>query len=166
MGLLTPDIGLLFWMLLSFGIVFAVLAKFGFPVIVRMVDKRKAYIDQSLENAKQANEQLANIKDESEQILTAAHSEQLQILKEAGVMREKLIEEAKGQARGEAEKLLAKAKAEIAKEREEAIRQIRREVALLSVDIAEKVIRGQLDQKDKQVDVINRLLDEINISKS
>ena len=61
MSLLTPDPGLLFWMLISFGIVFFVLAKFGFPVIVKMVEDRKAYIDQSLEAAKQANERLKGI---------------------------------------------------------------------------------------------------------
>ena len=76
MSLLVPDSGLLFWMLLSFGIVFFVLAKYGFPVIVKMVNERKEYIDRSLVVAKEANEQLANLKAEGETIMAKAHEEQ------------------------------------------------------------------------------------------
>lgn len=75
MSLLVPDSGLLFWMLLSFGIVFFVLAKYGFPVIVKMVNERKEYIDRSLVVAKEANEQLANLKAEGETIMAKAHEE-------------------------------------------------------------------------------------------
>ena len=64
MSLLTPDSGLLFWMIVSFGIVFVILSKYGFPVIIKAVEQRKAYIDNSLETARQANEQLANIQAE------------------------------------------------------------------------------------------------------
>ena len=83
MSLLVPDSGLLFWMLLSFGIVFFVLAKYGFPVIVKMVNERKEYIDRSLVVAKEANEQLANLKAEGETIMAKAHEEQARILNEA-----------------------------------------------------------------------------------
>ena len=82
MSLLVPDSGLLFWMLLSFGIVFFVLAKYGFPVIVKMVNERKEYIDRSLVVAKEANEQLANLKAEGETIMAKAHEEQARILNE------------------------------------------------------------------------------------
>ena len=77
MSLLVPDSGLLFWMLLSFGIVFFVLAKYGFPVIVKMVNERKEYIDRSLVVAKEANEQLANLKAEGETIMAKAHVHEL-----------------------------------------------------------------------------------------
>lgn len=80
MSLLVPDSGLLFWMLLSFGIVFFVLAKYGFPVIIKMVNERKEYIDRSLVVAKEANEQLANLKAEGETIMAKAHEEQARIL--------------------------------------------------------------------------------------
>ena len=166
MELFKPEIGLIIWMLIPFLVVFGLLAKFAWPSIIRGVEERGKFIDDSLQSAKEANERLAGIKEEGEQILAAARSEQMQILKEAAAMRESLIEEARKQARSEGEKLLRKAQEDIAKEREEAMRQIRREVALLSVDIAEKVIRKHLDDKDKQIDVVNRLLDEINISKS
>ena len=72
MSLLLPDSGLLFWMLLSFGIVFVVLAKYGFPIIIKMVDGRKTYIDQSLEVAREANAQLAKLKEQGEALVVAA----------------------------------------------------------------------------------------------
>jgi len=166
MELFKPDVGLIIWMLVPFLIVFFLLAKFAWPSILKGVEERGKFIDDSIQSAKEANERLAGIKEESEQIIAEARVERMQLLKDAGVMREKMIEEAKNQAKTEAEKLLLRAKEDIAKEREDAIRQIRREVALLSVDIAEKVIRNELEKKDKQVDMVNRLLDEINISKS
>lgn len=161
MSLLTPDSGLLFWMVLSFGIVFFVLAKFGFPVITQMVEKRKEYIDHSLVIAKEANEQLAHIKTEGETILAKAHEEQNQILKEAMATRERMLLEAKEQARHEGDKLLKEVRDQIQMEKEDAIRDIRRQVAILSVDIAEKVLRKNLDSEKEQMEMIDRMLDEL-----
>ena len=167
MSLLVPDSGLLFWMLLSFGIVFFVLAKFGFPVITKMVDERKQYIDHSLVIAKEANEQLANIKAEGESILTKANEEQMRILKEAAEARERIVRDAKEQARIEGDKMLAEARRLIQAEKEDAIRDIRRQVAILSVDIAEKVLRKNLDTDKEQMQMIDRMLDELtNVSKN
>ena len=167
MSLLVPDSGLLFWMLLSFGIVFFVLAKFGFPVITKMVDERKQYIDHSLVIAKEANEQLANIKAEGESILTKANEEQMRILKEATEARERIVRDAKEQARIEGDKMLAEARRQIQAEKEDAIRDIRRQVAILSVDIAEKVLRKNLDTDKEQMQMIDRMLDELtNVSKN
>lgn len=166
MSLLVPDSGLLFWMLLSFGIVFFILAKWGFPVIVKMVEERKEYIDHSLEVAKEANRQLAAIKTESETILAKAREEQTKILNEAVATRDRIIKEAKEQAQTEGQKQLSEVKKQIEAEKNEAIRDIRRQLASLSVDIAEKVLRKNLDGKREQMDMIDRLLDEITISKS
>lgn len=91
MSLLLPDSGLLFWMLLSFGIVFVVLAKYGFPIIVKMVDGRKTYIDQSLEVAREANAQLAKLKEHGEHLWLPANKAQGRILKEAMQERDKII---------------------------------------------------------------------------
>lgn len=166
MSLLVPDSGLIFWMLLSFGIVFIILAKYGFPIIIRMVDERKQYIDHSLKVAREANEQLANIKTESEIIVAKAHEEQVRILNEAAVTRDRIIKEAKEKAQIEAQKELDEIKKQIQAEKDEAIRAIRRQVASLSVDIAEKVLRKNLDEEHEQMDMIDRLLDEITVSKS
>ena len=93
MGLLQPESGLLFWMVISFGVVFVLLAKFGFPVITRMVEERRVYVEKSLEAAKQANEQLAGIKSESEALLQKAREEQMRILNEAAAAKQRIIEE-------------------------------------------------------------------------
>ena len=86
-AILTPDLGLLFWMLLAFLVVFFVLAKFGFPAIINMVEERKNYIDESLRNAHEANEKLINIQAEGERILKEAREQQSIILKEASVAK-------------------------------------------------------------------------------
>ena len=161
MSLLVPDSGLLFWMVLSFGIVFVVLAKFGFPIITKMVEERNRYIDHSLEIARKAHEQLANIKAEGESILAQANEEQVRILKEAGVARERIVHEAREQARMEGEKLMTEVRHQIQMEKEDAIRDIRRQVAILSVDIAEKVLRKNLDTDQEQMQMIDRMLDEL-----
>ena len=164
MSLLTPDSGLLFWMVIVFGIVFVILAKYGFPVITRMVDERKQYIDKSLLAAREANEQLANIKADSEMILAKAHEEQARILNEAVATRERILKEAKTQAQVEGQKLLDEAKKQIQAEKDSAISDIRRQVAVLSVDIAEKVLRKNLDDEKEQMEMIDRLLDELTVS--
>jgi len=166
MSLLLPDSGLLFWMLLSFGIVAFILVKYGFPVIIKMVESRKTYIDESLQTAKQAYEQMAIVKEQGETIVNNARREQAKIMNEAAQTRDLLIKDAKDKAGIEAVKLIEEARKQILIEKEDAIRDIRRQVAELSVDIAEKVLRGQLEKKDEQMVMINRLLDEINISKS
>ena len=161
MGLLTPDPGTLFWMVIIFGIVFFILAKYAFPVITGMVDKRKQYIDSSLEAARQANEQLQQVKAESEALLARAHEEQTAILKEASATRDRIIAEARERARTEARKALDETRHQIAAEKESAINDIRRQVAILSVDVAEKVLRKKLSDDKEQLELVNRLLDEV-----
>jgi len=166
MALLLPESGLLFWMLLSFGIVVLILAKFGFPIIIKMVESRKTYIDESLLIAKQTYEQMAVVKAQGETIVDNARKEQVKIMNDAAQTRDMLIKDAKEKAGVEAAKLIEEARKQILAEKEDAIRDIRRQVAELSVDIAEKVLRGQLEKKSEQMSMIDRLLDEINISKS
>lgn len=166
MSLLIPDSGLLIWMLLCFLVVFLVLARFGFPVIIKMVNGRKAFIDDSLKNAREANERLATLNEEGEAILKAARQEQATILQDAVSARERIIEEAKEQAIAQGHKMMEEAKRQIQQEKEDAIHDIRRQVAELSVGIAEKIIREQLDKENGQMDVIDRLVDEALISNS
>lgn len=161
MSLLSPEPGLLFWMLIAFGVVFFVLAKFGFPVIVKMVDERKAFIDKSLEAAKVANDRLEGIKEECDRMLNQTHEEELRTLKNANEMRNKIIAEAKEQATVEAGKLIAEARAAIQKEKEMALREVRNELVTLSIDIAEKVLRKQLDNQPAQRELVERLVGEV-----
>jgi len=158
--LLQPELGLIFWMLVSFGIVFFVLAKFGFPIIVKMVDERKAFIDKSLEAAKEANERLAGIQEESERLLKQTRDEEIRILKEAQETRSIIIGEAKVQATVEAGKLIAEAKTAIQKEKDLAIRDIQNQVADLSLNIAEKVLRKKMDNSPAQRELVQTLIEE------
>ena len=166
MFLLTPDSGLIFWMLIAFGVVFFVLAKYGWPVITKMIDSRKQYIDESLDNARKANERLAQLQEETAQMLKQAQEQQSKILAEAVEMRNQIVEKAKTEATNEGQKLLQEAKQQIAQEKESAIRDIRREVGVLSVEIAEKVLRQNLQNDDDQMAMIDRMLDEIMADKN
>lgn len=164
-SILTPDLGLLFWMLLAFLVVFFVLAKYGFPAITNMVEERKKYIDDSLKKAHEASERLENIKQESEAILQEAREKQAQILKEAAETRDAIVQTAQDKAKSEGARLLSEAKAEIEGEKQQAIRDIRAQVAELSVQIAEKVLREKLSSDAEQMKMIDRLLDDVTAGK-
>ena len=160
-SILTPDLGLLFWMLLAFLVVFFVLAKFGFPSIIIMVDKRKKYIDESLSKAQKAAAQLENIKQESDAMLQEAREKQAVILKEAATTREAIVAQAQEKAREESARIINDAKAEIESQKQAAISEIRQQVAALSVEISEKVLRQKLGTDKVQMDYINQMLDEV-----
>ena len=161
-SILTPDWGLLFWMLLAFLVVFWVLAKYGFPAIINMVDERNKYIDESLRKAHEAQERLANIEKEGESILQEAREKQAQILKEAAQTRDAIVEQAQEKARAEGARLMDEAKTAIEQEKKAAIADIRKQVAELSVDIAEKVLRKNLKDDKSQMDLIDRMLDDVS----
>jgi F-type H+-transporting ATPase subunit b len=163
MDLLIPSTGLLFWMTITFLVVLLLLWKFGFPVIVKMVDERKAYIDESLAKAHEANEKLANIKAEGENLLQEAREKQAQILKEAVATRDAIVTQAQEKAKTEGAKILLDAKTEIEAEKQNAIRDIRSQVAELSVMIAGKVLRQNLSDDKQQMVMIDRLLDEVSV---
>lgn len=160
-SILTPDLGLLFWMLLAFLVVFGLMAKFGFPVITNMVNERKNYIDESLQKAHEANERLAGIQQESEKLLNEARARQAEILSQAKATGDGIVREAREKAQEEGAKLLQDAKAQIAAEKEKALRDIRQTVADLSVVIAEKVVRQKLSNDSEQQKLIEQMLDEV-----
>lgn len=166
MSLLTPEPGLVFWMTLSFGVVLFVLAKYAFPTILQSVEKRKKYIDESLQAARDAQTELANVKKTGEELLAATREEQATMLRETAKLREKLLIEAQADARKESDKLIEEARERVRAEKEEALRQIRNEVATLSLNLTEKILRDKLNNDQEQMNLIDRLLDETNISKS
>ncbi len=166
MSLLLPDTGLLFWTLLSFGVVMFILAKFGFPAITSMIDERKRYIDESLQHAGEADEKLAKIEKESAALLKAAREEQATILREAAVAREQILRESREKAEKEGESILAEARRVIQMEKEDALRDIRRQVAELSIAVAEKVLNEELSDKHKQNSMIEKLVEKAFDEKS
>ena len=160
MSLITPDFGLLFWMTLIFGIVFFILAKFGFPVLTDMVRKRQERIEKSLEDAREIEARMATWKVEQAKMVEDTRKQQALILKEATETKAQIVADAKAQAKAEADKLLAEAKTQIAAEKESALRDVRKEIALLSVQVAEKVLRNELSEEGSQRALIDKLVDE------
>ena len=160
MNLITPDTGLLFWMVVIFGLVFFLLWKFGFPIITEMVDKRNSTIEKSLKDAHEIEKRMGQMVEEHSRMLEEARKEQAQILREATDTRNKIIATAKDEAREEAGKILAEARTEIAAEKEAALRDVRKEVAVLSVSIAEKILRKELADDGEQKEYIDRMVEE------
>ena len=160
MSLVTPDFGLIFWMTLIFAIVFFILAKFGFPVITDMVAKRNAKISDSLRMADEARRRMDDLAREQEALIEKARKEQAAILKEATQTRDEILAQAKVQAQEETAKMVSQAKVQIAAEREEALKDIRRQAAVISVEMAEKIIRSELSDPDAQLAFIDRMVDE------
>ena len=160
MNLVTPDAGLLFWMVVIFGLVFLLLWKFGFPIITSMVEKRNSTIDKSLKDAHEIEARMGQMVEEHARMLDEARKEQAQSLREATDTRNKILATAKDEAREEAAKILAEARTEIEAEKEAALRDVRKEVAVLSVSIAEKILRKELADDGAQREYIDRMVEE------
>ena len=128
-----------------------------------MVNNRKAYIDESLRKAHEANEKLANIQKEGESILQEAREKQALILKEAAQTRDQIVDSARSKARDEGDRMLAEAKAEIEAEKQNAIRDIKSQVAELSVNIAGKILKQKLSTDGAQMELIDKLLSEVDL---
>lgn len=165
-SILTPDLGLLIWMLAAFLVVFFFLARFGFPVIIKMVDERKRYIDDSLSKAHEAAERLLNIKQEGEALIQEAREQQAKIMKDAATTRDAIIEQAQEKARDEGARIISDAKKQIEIEKQSAIRDIRSQVAELSIQVAEKILREKLSTDKSQMEMIDRLLDNVSKKES
>lgn len=161
MELFTPEFGLVFWMFVAFILLFLVLAKWGWPVIIKMMDSRAATIDQGVEDAKQAKEQLDNAREEAKKYVVEAQARQAEMLRDAARMKTEIIEQAKNEAADAARKEMEAAKAAIEQARKEAELQFRNEVGKFSIDIAEKMVRTQMKSDKAQTELVNKLLDEI-----
>jgi F-type H+-transporting ATPase subunit b len=166
MGLFTPDTGLIFWMLIVFLTVVGVLWKFAWPFITKAIADREQYITNSVKAADEAYQKLETIKEERTEILAEAREEQNEILKEVQALREKLIEDAKNQARVEADKLITEARLSIQTEKEQALKEVRNQVALLSVNIAGRLLRKNLEGDSAQIELVNKMLDDANTLKN
>ena len=160
MDLMIPDSGLLFWMTIIFAIVFFVLAKFGFPIITGMVEKRSKRISDSLEAARVAEDALAHLEQEKERLVSETRAEQARLMQEAAAERDRMIAQAQEQARAEAQKIMDDARERINEEKEAAMKEIRNEVAKVSLAIAEKVVRKELSSDASQKQLIDSLISD------
>ena len=164
MDLITPDIGLLFWMLVSFTTVLVILKKLAWKPILDALKEREQSIKISLGDAKKAREEMVILKTKNEEILKETHSERDQILKEARDIKNNMISEAKAKAKEEADKVLHQAREEINNEKKAAIAEIKSQVASLSIEIAEKILKTELSEDNKQKALINNLLDDVQLN--
>lgn len=166
MSLLLPETGLIFWMLLSFGIVAFVVVKFGFPVILKMVEERKNYIEDSLLQAQKARDEVDKLKHDSTKILAEARQEHARIIQEANLIKEKMIVEAERRAITEGEALIEKARVQIELMKNDALKDIRVQIADLSIGLTEKLLRKKLDDRIEQKEYIQQLMNDINHKQS
>lgn len=160
MNLVTPDIGLLFWMCLSFGIVVFILRKYAWKPILSSVQARESSIEDALNEAKKMREEIARMSAGNEELMRQAREEREVLLKDARDIREKEIAEAKSKAKAEAEALINRARAEIRNEKSAAMTEIKVLVGELSVQIAEKLLREKLNDDPAQRALVDRMLKE------
>ena len=161
MSLLLPDSGLLFWMTIIFAIVFFLLAKFGFPIITGMVEKRTGKINDALAAAREAEERLANLAQEQERLIGEARDAHERILREAAAERETMIMKAREEAVAEADRIMEETKVRIREEKEAALRDIRQQIAVISMTVAEKVVRKELEAGSAQSELIDKMVEEV-----
>ncbi len=161
MELFTPDFGLIFWMFLAFIILFVILAKWGWPVILKNIDERADKIDKGVEYAQEAKAQLDSARADAQKYIEEAQIKQAEMLRDAAKMKSQIIEEAKNEATREAQKVMDAAKVSIEQSRKEAELQFRHEVSKFSLEIAEKMLRNQLSDDKAQTELVNKMLDEI-----
>ncbi len=161
MELFTPDFGLIFWMFVSFAILFVILWRWGWPAIMKGVSDRADLIDKGVEYAQNAKEQLDHAREEADKYIADARRQQAEMLREADKMKTQIIEEARAAAQSEAKKVMDSAKQSIEQERKAAQEQFRNEVSTFALDIAQKVVRNQMKEEKAQEKLVNSLLDEI-----
>ena len=161
MELFTPDFGLIFWMFVSFAILFFVLWKWGWPAIMKGVSDRADLIDKGEEYAQNAKQQLDHAREEADKYIADARRQQADMLREADKMKTQIIEEARSAAQTEAKKVMDAAKVSIEQERKQAEQQFRNEVSSFALDIAQKVVRNQMKDEKAQKQLVSSLLDEM-----
>jgi len=164
MGLISPDIGTIFWMVLAFGIVFLILKRFAWGPILSMLKTRETNIQEALSAADKAREEMALLQADHEKIMQQARAEREEMISEARKMREEMIEVAKTDAEKEADKLIEKAKKQIENEKLSAIVEIKQKVSELSVEIAEKILRTELQDVGRDQKLINNMLDDLKMN--
>ena len=164
MGLVMPDFGLLFWMVISFALLLFILGKYAWRPILKALSDRENSIDEALKAAQLAKEEMAKLQADNEKILREAILEREQIVKEAREMKEIIVRDAKTQASLEAGKVMENAKAAIEQEKNAAIGEIKEIIANFSVDIAEKILKEHLQDETQQKKLVNTYVDQIKLN--
>ena len=164
MDLVTPDVGLLFWTFISFAILFLVLKKFAWKPIVGTVNDREQSIKDALASAENAKKEMQNLTADNERILKEARAEREMMIKEARDLKTKMISDAKEETKATTDNMIIQAQEAIENEKKSAMADLKNQVASLSVEIAEKVIKGELSNKDKQLKIVEDMLGEATLN--
>jgi F-type H+-transporting ATPase subunit b len=164
MELVTPDLGLLFWTGIVFCLLLFLLVKFAWKPILGAVNMREEKITSALELAKKTQEEMKTLQAENENLLKEARSERDLMIKDAKEVASKMVDDAKDIAKVESDKLVATARESINAEKGAAILELKSQMATFSIEIAEKVVRGELSSAEKQKAIADKLVDDINLN--
>jgi len=164
MELLTPDLGLFFWNLLAFVIVFFLLRKFAWKPILGSLKSREEGIADALTTAEKVKAEMAQLKNENEALLAKAREERALMLKEARDTKDKIINEAKDQAKLEANKIITDAQAAIEQQKMAALTDVKNQVGNMVIEISEKILRRELSAKPEQESYIKQLANEVKLN--
>lgn len=164
MDLLIPEVGLLVWNTIAFLVLVFLLGKFAWKPIMKGIHDREQSIDEALNKAELARQEMARLSAQNEDLMKQAREERDQILKEAKTLKDSIVNEAKNQAQAEGAKLIEKARIEIENQKKAALAELKGQVSALSLDIAERVLRTQLDDKAKQQELVNNLLKDVELN--
>ncbi|MDR0971804.1 MAG: F0F1 ATP synthase subunit B [Bacteroidales bacterium] len=164
MELITPELGLVFWMVVVFLILLLILGKFGWPVVLRMISEREQLIQNSLDEAKKARAEMEDLKSNNDILLKQAMEERDNILKEAKLLGETIMENSKVKAQEEAQRIVASAKESINYEKLQALTELKNQVATLSIDIATDVLKQELSNKELDKQIVEKRVSELNFN--
>ncbi|MCF8230596.1 MAG: F0F1 ATP synthase subunit B [Bacteroidales bacterium] len=162
MELVNPGIGLIFWMIVIFGLLLLVLGKYAWKPIMKSLHEREQSIDKALKSADKAREEMKNLQADNEKLRQEAREERDKILKQARDKQNEIIEQAREEANQERQKILDSAKKEISNEKQAAARELRETVADISLKVAEKIIRQELEDEKKQQKLVEKYFDEVD----
>lgn len=164
MDLIKPQIGLIFWMSVSFLAVLFILGKFAWPMILKSLKEREESITNALNSAKRAKEEMLALQSDNEKLIMQARAERDLLLKEARDTKDSIIAEARNKAVTEANKVMASARESINTEKLAAITELKNQVAAMSIEIAEKILRHELSNDDKQKNLMENLIKDISLN--
>ena len=164
MDLLVPEIGLLVWNSIAFLLLLFLLGKFAWKPIMKAIHEREQSIDDALNKAELAKQEMARLSSQNQDLMQQARAERDEILKEAKTLKDSILNEAKKQAQVEGAKLIEKAKIEIENQKKVALAEVKGQVSTLSLEIAERVLRTQLDDKTKQEALVANLLKDVELN--
>jgi F-type H+-transporting ATPase subunit b len=164
MQLVTPGIGLIFWMLVSFSLVLFVLGKYAWTPIMKGIHQREDTIEKALEAANEAKKEMLKLKAGNEQLLRDAKDERDGLMRDARKVKEKILEEAREKANEEAARIMENARENIQFEKMAAINELKNQIATISIEIAEKLIEKELENKKAQHELTEKLLKEVKIN--